>query len=108
MCCAQVLSGVGAFLVNWSGFLVLGACSPLTHILLGQAKSSIVMLCGFLLLGYNPGADSLLGAAIAIAAMVAYTYVNLQESSTNKAAAAAAKLSPLSAAEVTTTKVDTR
>ena len=45
------LSGLGAFLVNWSGFLVLGACSPLTHILLGQGKSSAVMLASFLFLG---------------------------------------------------------
>lgn len=33
------LSGVGAFCVNWSGFLVLGACSALSHSVLGQVKS---------------------------------------------------------------------
>jgi hypothetical protein len=86
-----VLSGIGAFLVNWSGFAVLGSCSPLTHIILGQAKSSIVMVVGFLLLGYNPGMDSLLGAIIAILAMIAYTYVNLQEA---EAAKSSLKTSP--------------
>ena len=90
-----LLSGIGAFLVNWSGFLVLGACSPLTHILLGQAKSSIVMVVGFLLLGYNPGWESLLGAVVAIVAMVAYTHVNLREAD---AAKSASKLSNRQAA----------
>ena len=31
-------SSVGAFLVNWSGFLVMGACSALTHTILGQPR----------------------------------------------------------------------
>mmetsp|Transcript_32450 Transcript_32450/g.105001 ORF Transcript_32450/g.105001 Transcript_32450/m.105001 type:complete len:127 (+) Transcript_32450:609-989(+) len=31
-------SSAGAFLVNWSGFLVMGACSALTHTILGQPR----------------------------------------------------------------------
>jgi hypothetical protein len=38
------LSGVAAFFVNYSGNQVLGVCSPLTHTLLGQGKSSTIML----------------------------------------------------------------
>ena len=33
-------SGLAAFFVNWSGFLVMGACSALTHTILGQLKAS--------------------------------------------------------------------
>lgn len=37
---AMVLaSGAAAFMVNWSGFLVMGACSALTHTVLGQASA---------------------------------------------------------------------
>lgn len=82
------MSGIGAFLVNWSGFLVLGACSPLTHILLGQGKSSVVMLASFLFLGFNPGFKSIVGAAVAIVAMIAYTHVNIKEQEARRLAPA--------------------
>ena len=36
-CSVLALSGVAAFFVNWSGFLVLGACSALTHTVLRHA-----------------------------------------------------------------------
>jgi solute carrier family 35 protein E3 len=34
-------SGFGAFLVNVSGFLVMGKMSPLTHVILGQLKATV-------------------------------------------------------------------
>jgi hypothetical protein len=34
-------SGFGAFLVNVSGFLVMGGLSPLTHVILGQLKATV-------------------------------------------------------------------
>ena len=37
------------------------------------------MLMGFLVLNYNPGVKSIIGAAVAIVAMVAYTKVNMDE-----------------------------
>jgi hypothetical protein len=80
------VSGFGAFFVNWSGPMVLGACSALTHVILGQAKSSVVMVAGFLFLGYHPGTKSLGSAVAAIAIVLVYTRVNLAENGKNKVA----------------------
>jgi hypothetical protein len=52
---------------------------PLTHILLGQAKSCIIVITGFLLLGNFPGWLSLSSAVIAIISVTLYTFVNVKE-----------------------------
>ncbi len=44
------------------------------------------MLLGFLALDYNPGVKSIVGAAIAILAMIAYTKVNVEEAEAKKLA----------------------
>ncbi|GAB5371559.1 hypothetical protein AAMO2058_001590400 [Amorphochlora amoebiformis] len=74
-----IISGLSAFLINLSGFLVMGLLSPLTHIVLGQAKSAVMMLIGILCFGYNPQAKSVLGAVLAMASITCYTYVNIKE-----------------------------
>jgi len=48
------------------------------------------------LLRYNPGYKSVLGAAVAIAAMIAYTHVNIKEQEERKALAQAATGAPKS------------
>ena len=68
---------------------VLGACSPLTHVLLGQVKSSVVLLFGYFMFNSNPGASSLCAAVGGIVAMGAYTAVNISENNTRKREAAA-------------------
>ena len=45
------LSGVFAFLVNFSGFLVMGNISALAHVLLGQLKTAIIMIGATFLFG---------------------------------------------------------
>jgi hypothetical protein len=47
-----LLSGLAAFAVNISGFLVMGLLSPMTHIVSGQAKSAVMMVLGWLFWGY--------------------------------------------------------
>ena len=47
------------------------------------------MQAGYLLLDYNPGVKSLVGAAVAVAAMIAYTKVNMDEAEERKAKEAA-------------------
>mmetsp|Transcript_62262 Transcript_62262/g.103480 ORF Transcript_62262/g.103480 Transcript_62262/m.103480 type:complete len:352 (-) Transcript_62262:179-1234(-) len=74
------LSGVSAFFVNWSGFLVMGACSALTHTVLGQLKACVIILGGWLLFDQRYPPKSIFGASMAIIAMVAYVRANLQES----------------------------
>ena len=73
------VSGVAAFFVNWSGFLVMGACSALAHTVLGQLKACVTIFGGWLLFGKIYPPKSLTGAALAIASMIAYTHFNLQE-----------------------------
>ena len=72
-------SGVAAFFVNLSGFLVLGACSALTHTVLGQLKSVVIILGGWMIFGQAYPPKALCGAALALAAIVWYTQANLQE-----------------------------
>ncbi|KAJ4964519.1 hypothetical protein NE237_024458 [Protea cynaroides] len=80
---AILMSAVLGFLLQWSGALALGATSATTHVVLGQFKTCVILLGGFLIFGSNPGKVSLCGAVTALAGMSVYTYLNLQ-SQTNK------------------------
>lgn len=73
------LSGVAAFLVNFSGFLVMGNIGALAHVLLGQLKTAVVMVGAYFLFETHYSAVQLLGATGAVAAIVAYTHVTVQE-----------------------------
>ncbi|KAG8363094.1 hypothetical protein BUALT_Bualt12G0057100 [Buddleja alternifolia] len=70
-------SAVLGFLLQWSGALALGATSATTHVVLGQFKTCVILLGGFLLFGSNPGPTSIFGAATALIGMSFYTYLNL-------------------------------
>ena len=74
-------SGVAAFFVNWSGFLVMGACSALTHTVLGQVKAVATILGGWLLFQQVYPPKAIAGALVAVFAMVLYTKFNLDEGS---------------------------
>ena len=69
------LSGVGAFCVNFSGFLVLGACQPLTHVVLGQVKSASLILGAAFFSTQVPSLKALIGACIAILGSTLYAMV---------------------------------
>ncbi|KAK6151436.1 hypothetical protein DH2020_014071 [Rehmannia glutinosa] len=71
------VSAVLGFLLQWSGALALGATSATTHVVLGQFKTCVILLGGFLLFGSNPGQTSILGAATALIGMSFYMYLNL-------------------------------
>uniref|UniRef100_A0A7N1A799 Sugar phosphate transporter domain-containing protein n=1 Tax=Kalanchoe fedtschenkoi TaxID=63787 RepID=A0A7N1A799_KALFE len=73
---AILLSGVFGFLLQWSGALALGATSAITHVVLGQFKTCVILLGGFFLFGSNPGVVSICGAITALAGMSVYTYLN--------------------------------
>lgn len=76
------LSGVFAFLVNFSGFLVMGNISGLAHVLLGQLKTAVIMLGAYFLFASRYSPLQLLGATGAVAGIVAYTHVTVQEKTT--------------------------
>lgn len=76
---AIIFSATLGFLLQWSGALALGATSATTHVVLGQFKTCVILLGGFLLFQSNPGMSSIGGAAVALGAMSVYTYLNLKE-----------------------------
>lgn len=83
-----VLSGVAAFLVNLSGFLVMGHAGALTHVLLGQLKTSVICLGAYYVFDAHYTALQLFGAAGAIASIVAYTHSTTSEKASHAEAGA--------------------
>ncbi|KAH8518914.1 hypothetical protein Peur_037983 [Populus x canadensis] len=80
---AIFLTALLGFLLQWSGALALGATSATSHVVLGQFKSCVILLGGFLIFGSDPGFVSICGALTALAGMSVYTSLNLQESREN-------------------------
>ncbi|XP_031107243.1 nucleotide-sugar uncharacterized transporter 2-like [Ipomoea triloba] len=87
-------SAVLGFLLQWSGALALGETSATTHVVLGQFKTCVILLAGFLLFGSNPGVTSIFGAITALVGMSIYTYMNLKLK--QQAARTPTRQSPLS------------
>ena len=73
------LSGIAAFLVNLSGFLVMGGVGALAHVLLGQLKTSVICIGAYYIFGASFTFLQLTGATGAILAIVGYTYVTTKE-----------------------------
>lgn len=61
-------------------YICARATSATTHVVLGQFKTCVILLGGFLLFGSNPGTTSICGAITALSGMSIYTYLNLQSS----------------------------
>ncbi|XP_030953232.1 nucleotide-sugar uncharacterized transporter 1 [Quercus lobata] len=76
---AILTSAVLGFLLQWSGALALGATSAITHVVLGQFKTCILLLGNYYVFGSNQGYTSICGAFTAIAGMSVYTYLNLRQ-----------------------------
>ncbi|KAF8779132.1 hypothetical protein HU200_002805 [Digitaria exilis] len=79
---AIIISGLFGFLLQWSGALALGATSALAHVVLGQFKTIVIVLSGYLVFNSDPGFTSLCGAVVALAGMSVYTYLGMKESTT--------------------------
>ncbi|XP_021751263.1 nucleotide-sugar uncharacterized transporter 2-like [Chenopodium quinoa] len=75
-----LMSALLGFLLQWSGALALGATSAITHVVLGQFKTCVILIGGYLLFGSNPGITSICGAITALMGMSVYTYLNLHNS----------------------------
>ncbi|XP_028952029.1 nucleotide-sugar uncharacterized transporter 1 isoform X2 [Malus domestica] len=75
---AILMSAILGFLLQWSGALALGATSAVTHVVLGQFKTCVILLGNYYLFSSNPGKTSISGAFTAIAGMSIYTYLNLK------------------------------
>ncbi|XP_078431994.1 nucleotide/sugar transporter family protein [Wolffia australiana] len=75
---AVLVSAFFGFLLQLSGALVLGATSATSHVVLGQFKTCVIMLGGYLLLDSDPGMTSLFGVTIALCGMSLYTSLSLK------------------------------
>ncbi|KAK6235800.1 hypothetical protein SCA6_011137 [Theobroma cacao] len=73
-----LISGVFGFLLQWSAALALGATSAISHVVLGQFKTCVLLLGNYYIFSSNPGTTSICGALVAISGMSFYTYLNLQ------------------------------
>lgn len=80
---AILVSALLGFLLQWSGALALGATSATTHVVLGQFKTCVILLGGYLLFDSDPGVVSIGGAVVALSGMSVYTSLNLNESQEN-------------------------
>ncbi|KAF6153824.1 hypothetical protein GIB67_001057 [Kingdonia uniflora] len=76
---AIVVSAALGFLLQLSGALTLGATSAISHVVLGQFKTCVIMLGGYLIFNSDPGVLSICGAVAALCGMTVYTSLNMQE-----------------------------
>ncbi|WVZ19259.1 hypothetical protein V8G54_006581 [Vigna mungo] len=88
-------SAILGFLLQWSGALALGATSAISHVVLGQFKTCVLLLGNYYLFGSNPGKISICGAFTAITGMSIYTCLNMRQQS-NKASPRQASILPKS------------
>ncbi|KAF7141994.1 hypothetical protein RHSIM_Rhsim06G0232200 [Rhododendron simsii] len=77
---AVLISALLGFLLQWSGALALGATSATSHVVLGQFKTCVILLGGYVLFDSDPGLVSICGAVTALLGMSVYTSLNLKES----------------------------
>ncbi|KAH7521071.1 hypothetical protein ACOSQ2_030391 [Xanthoceras sorbifolium] len=77
---AILISALLGFLLQWSGALALGATSATSHVVLGQFKTCVILLGGYVLFNSDPGIISICGAVTALCGMSVYASLNLRES----------------------------
>ncbi|KAL3851112.1 hypothetical protein ACJIZ3_012994 [Penstemon smallii] len=77
---AVLVSALLGFLLQWSGALALGATSATSHVVLGQFKTCVILLGGYLLFGSDPGFVSIIGVIVALCGMSVYTSLNIKPS----------------------------
>jgi len=71
------LSGMLAFCVNLSGFLVIGRATPVTYNVVTHCKTAAVILGGFLLFGSPLHYKNIIGIMITLIGAWSYAYVKL-------------------------------
>eukprot|EP00550_Attheya_septentrionalis_P013545 CAMPEP_0198305172 /NCGR_PEP_ID=MMETSP1449-20131203/57774_1 /TAXON_ID=420275 /ORGANISM="Attheya septentrionalis, Strain CCMP2084" /LENGTH=388 /DNA_ID=CAMNT_0044007703 /DNA_START=65 /DNA_END=1231 /DNA_ORIENTATION=+ len=70
-------SGVAAFLVNLSGFLVMGSVGAMAHVVLGQLKTILICLCAHYLFDSHYTGLQIVSAMGALASILAYTHLSM-------------------------------
>lgn len=60
------------------------ATSATSHVVLGQFKTCVILIGGFLVFRANPGPKSVCGASMALSGMAMYTFLNLKQELNNE------------------------
>lgn len=81
---AILISALLGFLLQWSGALALGATSATSHVVLGQFKTCVLLLGGYLIFDSDPGFVSLCGAIAALCGMTVYTSLSVKKPNESK------------------------
>lgn len=79
-----LFSGVLAFLVNISIFLVIGKTSPVTYNVLGHFKLCVILSLGFLAFGDDVNVRVLCGIVFTLAGVFWYTNLKMEETAKAK------------------------
>ncbi len=72
-----ISSGIFAFLVNLSIFLVISGSSPVSYNVLGHGKLCVILVSGYTLFGESFHAKNIAGVALAVVGIVWYTHLKL-------------------------------
>ena len=73
-----LLSGVCAFGVNVTCYLIIGKTSPITYAVVGHSKTVMVLLFGFVVMQETVTLRGALGLVVAFCAIVGYTHYSQQ------------------------------
>ena len=75
-----LMSGIFAFGVNVTCYVIIGRTSPVTYGVVGHTKTVFIMLFGIFVMGERPGPKTGLGMLVAFGAIVAYTHITTSRS----------------------------
>ncbi|PNS21751.1 NADP-dependent alcohol dehydrogenase 7 [Sphaceloma murrayae] len=69
-----LLSGLCAMMINLSQFKVIGLAGSLAGTIVGQVKTIVIVIIGWIQLGQAVNSDSILGVSVAIAGVAGYMW----------------------------------
>ena len=74
-----VLSGVVAFLFNWSVYWIIGSTSALTYNIIGNVKFVVVIVIGVLLFDDMPNMQQIGAVVLVFTGLISYSYLRINE-----------------------------
>jgi K+-sensing histidine kinase KdpD len=80
-----LLSGVFAFGVNVTVYLIIGKTSPVTYAVVGHTKTVLILLFGFVVMHEVLTGKNFAGLLVAFLSIVAYTHFSISPASTGVA-----------------------
>ncbi|PSK34146.1 UDP-galactose transporter 1 [Elsinoe australis] len=73
---AMLLSGLCAMMINLSQFKVIGLAGPVAGTIVGQVKTIVIVVIGWIQLGKAVNMDSIVGVLVAIAGVCGYMWAD--------------------------------